>query len=131
MAGVSLNKAILIGNLGADPEKSYTRSGKPVSRFNIATTEMWRDKSGNIQKNTQWHKIVVWGKVAEACKEYLRKGRSVYIEGRIHTSKFEGRDGNKRTNTEIIAQRVRFLGKGQNVFPPPEDEMEDEVVEEL
>lgn len=107
----SLNKAILIGNLGADPEVRYTQGGSVVANFRIATSEQWTDKnSGERQERTEWHRIVVWGKQAETCGEYLRKGRSVYLEGRIQTREWEDRDGNKRYTTEIVADRVLFLG---------------------
>lgn len=107
----SLNKAILIGNLGADPEVRYTQGGSVVANFRIATSEQWTDKnSGDRQERTEWHRIVVWGKQAETCGEYLRKGRSVYVEGRIQTREWEDRDGNKRYTTEVVADRVLFLG---------------------
>lgn len=106
----SLNKVILIGNLGQDPEVRYTPSGAAVANFSIATSESWTDKSGERQEKTEWHRIVVWGKQAELCGEYLRKGRSVCIEGRIESRDWQDRDGNKRTTVEIKAQSVTFLG---------------------
>ncbi|MEQ9496655.1 MAG: single-stranded DNA-binding protein [Deltaproteobacteria bacterium] len=106
----SLNKVMLIGNLGADPEVRYTANSTAVANFRIATTEVWNDKSGERQEKTEWHRIVVWGRQAETCGEYLRKGRSVYVEGRIQTREWEDRDGNKRWTTEITADRVQFLG---------------------
>jgi len=108
MAGV--NKAILIGNLGRDPELRYTQSGQPVVNFSIATTENWTDKNGERQERTEWHRIVVWGKTGENCAQYLSKGRTVYVEGRIQTREWEDREGQKRTTTEINAQNVTFLG---------------------
>ena len=110
MAGV--NKAILIGNLGRDPELRYTQSGQAVVNFSIATTETWNDKNGERQERTEWHRIVAWGKTGELCAQYLSKGRTVYIEGRIQTREWEDREGNKRTTTEINAQNVTFLGGG-------------------
>jgi len=108
MAGV--NKVILIGNLGKDPELRYTPGGQAVGSFSLATSEKWRDKDGNPQDKTEWHNIVVWGRQAEIAKEYLAKGRQVYIEGRIQTRSWEDKDGNKRYTTEIVAQRLQFLG---------------------
>lgn len=101
----SLNKVILIGNLGADPDVRFTGSGNPVANFNIATTEKWQGG-----EKTEWHKVVVFGKQAETCKEYLSKGRQVYIEGRLQTRQWDDKDGNKRYTTEVVAQRVLFLG---------------------
>ena len=107
----SLNKAILIGNLGADPEVHYTQGGAVVANFRIATTEQWTDKtSGQRKERTEWHRIVVWGRQAEICHEFLCKGRSVYVEGRIQTREWEDRDGNKRYTKEIVAERILFLG---------------------
>jgi single-strand DNA-binding protein len=124
----SVNKAILIGNLGKDPDLRYTPSGAAVCNFRIATTEKWQDKQSNEWKeSTQWHNIVVWGKQAENAKEYLGKGSPVYIEGRIQTRSYDDREGNKRWITEIVCQRMVFLGKreatgGGGAPPPPEEE---------
>ena len=107
----SVNKVILIGNLGRDPEVRSTPSGQTVASFSVATSENFNDRSGARQERTEWHNIVVWGRQAEICSQYLKKGRSVYIEGRISYSQYEARDGSgKRYRTEIIAQRVQFLG---------------------
>ncbi len=106
----SVNKVILIGNLGRDPELRYTKDGRGVGNFTLATNERWRDKEGNSQERTEWHRVVVWGKDAENCAQYLQKGRSVYVEGRLQTREWEDRDGNKRQTTEVVAQTVRFLG---------------------
>ena len=111
MAGKSLNKVQLIGNLGKDPELSYTPSGVAVAKFSIATGERWKDQEGNMQERTDWHNIVVWGKQAESCGQYLAKGRQVYVEGSIRTRSYE-KDGVKRYVTEIVAQRIQFLGGG-------------------
>ena len=108
MAGV--NKVILIGNLGRDPELRYTQSGQAVVNFTLATSENWTDKSGERVERTEWHRIVVWGRMGELCAQYLSKGRTVYIEGRIQTREWEDKDGNKRYTTEINAQTVQFLG---------------------
>lgn len=105
----SVNKAILIGNLGSDPELRSLPSGAPVANFNIATTEKWTGKDGSPAEKTEWHKIVVFGKSAENCQKYLKKGRQVYIEGRIQTKEWE-KDGVKRYTTEIVANQVTFLG---------------------
>ena len=121
MAGV--NKAILIGNLGADPEARYTQSGSAVTNFRIATSEKWTGKDGQPQERTEWHRIVTFGRLAETCRDYLSKGRQVYVEGRIQTRQWEDRDGNKRWTTEIVAQTVRFLGsrgdRGEAPSTPP------------
>ncbi len=106
----SVNKVILVGNLGRDPELRYIPSGQAVANFTLATNDRWRDKEGNNQERTEWHRIVVWGKSAENCAQYLQKGRSVYIEGRLQTREWEDKDGNKRQTTETIAQTVQFLG---------------------
>ncbi len=106
----SVNKVMLIGNLGRDPELRYTQGGSAVCNFSVATNERWRDKDGNNQERTEWHRIVVWGKQAENCAQYLQKGRTVFIEGRLQTRDWEDREGNKRQTTEINAMTVQFLG---------------------
>ena len=107
----SLNRVLLIGNLGADPEVRYTQGGSAVANFRIATTEVWNDRgSGERNERTEWHRIVVWGKQAENCGEYLKKGRTVFVEGRIQTREWQDKDGNKRYTTEIVANNVQFLG---------------------
>ncbi len=106
----SVNKAIIVGNLGRDPEVRYTQSGQAMTRFTVATTDTWTDRDNGRQERTEWHNIVVWGKQAETCGQYLSKGRQVYIEGRIQTRKFEDREGKERYFTEINAQQVTFLG---------------------
>lgn len=108
MAGV--NKAILVGNLGRDPELRTTPNGQSVVNFTLATSENWTDKSGERQERTEWHRIVVWGRTAEMCNQYLSKGRTVYVEGRIQTREWEDKDGNKRYTTEINANTVQFIG---------------------
>lgn len=109
---MSVNKAIIIGNLGADPEVRYTQSGTPVANLRIATNERWTDKSGQSQERTEWHRVVVFGNTAENCAKYLSKGRQVYVEGRIQTNEWQDNDGNKRYTTEIVAQNVTFLSGG-------------------
>ena len=106
----SVNKVIVIGNLGRDPELRYTASGQPVASFTVATNERWNDRDGKPQERTEWHRIVVWGKQAENCANYLQKGRSVYVEGRLQTREWEDKEGQKRQTTEIVAQTVQFLG---------------------
>ena len=107
---IGVNKVILIGNLGKDPELRYTPSGQPVATFSLATTERWNDRNGQRQDRTEWHNIVAWGKLGELVNQYLKKGRSAYIEGRITTRSWEDKDGNKRYKTEIVANQVQFLG---------------------
>ena len=110
MAGI--NKVILIGRLGSDPEVRYTPSGVAVANFNIATSEEWKDKdSGEKRERTEWHRIVAWRRLGEICGEYLSKGQQVYVEGRIQTNAWEDKEGNKRYTTEIIANTVQFLGR--------------------
>jgi single-strand DNA-binding protein len=131
MAG-GVNKVILVGRLGADPDMRYTPSGQGVCELRLATNESWTDKNGQRQERTEWHRIVVWGKRAEICSKYLSKGREVYIEGRIQTRQYDDKDGNKRYMTEVIAQDVQFLGgggregapgrgRGDDGPPPPSD----------
>lgn len=106
----SVNKVILIGNLGQDPEVRFTGSGQSVATLNLATTDFWVDKSGQKGERTEWHRVVVWGKQAEVCKNYLSKGRSVYVEGRLQTRKWTDKNGNDKYTTEVVAQRIQFLG---------------------
>jgi single-strand DNA-binding protein len=110
MAGV--NKVIIIGNLGRDPEIKYTQSNVPVANFSVATTESWKDKnSGEWQEKTEWHRVVAWRHLAERAERYLRKGKQVYIEGRLETRKWQGQDGQERYTTEIIANQLMLLGR--------------------
>ena len=108
----SVNKVILVGNLGADPELKYTQSSRAVANMSVATTETYKDKSGQKQEKTEWHRITVWGDQAENCSKYLAKGRSVYIEGKLQTRSYE-KDGQKHYSTEVVADRIVFLGGGQ------------------
>jgi single-strand DNA-binding protein len=107
-AGV--NKVILIGNLGRDPELRYTQSGQAVANFTLATTESWNKREGGREERTEWHRIVAWGRTAELCAQYLSKGRTVYVEGRLQTREWENREGQKQKTTEIVALSVQFLG---------------------
>ncbi|MGA9056835.1 MAG: single-stranded DNA-binding protein [Terriglobia bacterium] len=106
----SVNKVILIGRLGKDPEVKYTPSGAPVAKFSLATDEVFKDRSGEQQKRTEWHNIVAWNKLAEICGEYLTKGKLVYIEGSIRSRQWEDQAGNKRTAYDIVAGRMQMLG---------------------
>jgi len=109
MAGI--NKVILIGRLGRDPEVRYTPDGTAVATFSIATSDEWSDKSsGEKKERTEWHRIVAWRKLAEICGEYLSKGRQVYIEGKLQTREWQDKDGNKRTTTEVVASDMQMLG---------------------
>ena len=106
----SLNKVMLIGNLGKDPEIRYTADGSPVANFSLATKEIWTDKNGTRQERTEWHNIVAWSKLADLSKRYLAKGRQVYVEGRIQTREWDDKEGNKRRTTEIVANQMVLLG---------------------
>ena len=106
----SVNKVILIGRLGKDPEVKYTPSGAPVAKFSLATDEVFKDRSGEQQKRTEWHNIVAWNKLAEICGEYLTKGKQVYIEGSIRSRQWEDQAGNKRTAYDIVAREMKMLG---------------------
>jgi single-strand DNA-binding protein len=120
----SVNKVILIGNLGRDPEVRYMPSGDAVANLNIATTEKWKDKNGEQQEQTEWHRVAFFGRQAEICGEYLRKGSQVYIEGRLQTRKWTDKDGNERYTTEIRGDRMQMLGgraAGGGAEPPARD----------
>jgi single-strand DNA-binding protein len=106
----TVNRVILIGRLGKDPEIKYTPSGAAVAKFSLATDERYKDKSGEVKDHTEWHNIVAWGKLAEICGEYLTRGKLVYIEGSIRSSQWEDQSGNKRTRYEIIAWQMQMLG---------------------
>jgi single-strand DNA-binding protein len=106
----SVNKVILLGNLGRDPETRYTTGGDAVTTLNIATSEQWKDKSGEKQERTEWHRVVLFARLAEIAGEYLKKGRSVYIEGRLQTRKYTDKDGVEKYSTEIVADRMQLLG---------------------
>ena len=109
----SVNKVILVGNLGRDAELRYTPGGAPVATLNLATTEVWNDKaSGQKQEKTEWHRITLWGKQAESLSEYLTKGKQIYVEGRLQTRKWQDKDGNDKYTTEIRADRITLLGGG-------------------
>jgi single-strand DNA-binding protein len=107
---MSVNKAILVGRLGKDPETKYTGSGQAVSNFSLATDETYKDKNGERQKKTEWHRLVVWGKQAEIAQQYLKKGSLIFVEGRIQTREWQDKENQKRTTTEIVVQNFRMLG---------------------
>lgn len=137
---MSVNKAILVGRLGSNPEIRYTSGGTAVANFNVATSEHWNDKEGQKQERTEWHRIVVWSKLAETCNQYLTKGKEVYVEGRLQTRQWEDQNGNKRYTTEIVATTVRFLGssaqtgtkaeKTEDMAPQPSEVAEAALSEE-
>jgi single-strand DNA-binding protein len=110
----SVNKVILLGNLGRDPETRYTTGGDAVTNLNIATSEQWKDKSGEKQERTEWHRVVLFGRQAEIAGEYLKKGRSVYIEGRLQTRKYTDKDGVEKYSTEIVGDRMQLIGSGRD-----------------
>lgn len=126
MASRGLNKVMLIGHLGGDPELRYTSSGVPMATFTLATNESWTDKDGNKQELTEWHRIVAWRKLGEICGQYLTKGKQVFIEGRLQTRSWEDQNGVKRYTTEVIANNMQMLGSaggsgGYNEPPLPEE----------
>ncbi len=110
----SVNKVILLGNLGRDPETRYTTGGDAVTNLNIATSEQWKDKSGEKQERTEWHRVVLFGRQAEVAGEYLKKGRSVYIEGRLQTRKYTDKDNVEKYSTEIVADRMQLIGSARD-----------------
>lgn len=110
----SVNKVILLGNLGRDPETRYTTGGDAVTNLSIATSEQWKDKNGEKQERTEWHRVVLFGRQAEIAGEYLKKGRSVYIEGRLQTRKYTDKDGVEKYSTEIVGDRMQLIGSGRD-----------------
>jgi len=119
-----INKVILVGNLGADPEIRYTPTGTPVATLSLATSRRWKDKDGNQQDETEWHRVIVWAKAAEYCDNYLKKGNKVYVEGRLQTRKWQDKDGSDRYTTEIICTTIQNLtprpaGEGGGQGEPP------------
>jgi single-strand DNA-binding protein len=124
---MGINKVILIGNLGADPEIRYTASNQPVANLRVATNEVWTDRDGKRQERTEWHRVIAWGRLAEVCKEHLAKGRQVYVEGKLQTREWE-KDGQRHQTTEVVASHVEFLGgtpgagRRRDDPPPPQDD---------
>lgn len=125
----SVNKVILIGNLGRDPEVRFTQGGTAVANFTMATTERWSDPSGEKKEKTEWHRVVVWGKQAEIAGEYLRKGKQVYVEGSLQTREWTDREGQKRYTTEVRAQRFQLLGRADDRAAVPAGSGIEEVAE--
>jgi single-strand DNA-binding protein len=129
-----LNKVMIIGHLGRDPEMRYTPSGRPVASFSVAVSRNWKSSNGERKSETEWFKIVAWGRLAEICKEYLHKGQQVYIEGRLQTRQWEDKEGQQRTSVEVVANEMTMLGerreKGMSdnlsAEPPPPEMDEDE-----
>jgi len=119
-----INKVILIGNLGSDPEQRFTQGGVAMSTFSVATTERWKGQDGQMQEQTEWHRIVAWRQLAETCNEYLHKGSRVYIEGKLQTRKWQDQNGNDRYTTEIVAREMKMLtprgesGGGSGSYDP-------------
>ncbi|MDI6802251.1 MAG: single-stranded DNA-binding protein [Bacteroidota bacterium] len=139
MASKSLNKVMLIGNLGKDPELRYTANGTAVASFSIATTDSWKNTEGAVQERTEWHNIIAWNKLAEVCGEWLKKGQKVYIEGNIRTRNYDDKDGKKKYVTEIYADNLIMLGGGkgastssgepkeEGVTPPLSSQQDDDL----
>ena len=125
----SVNKVIVLGNLGKEPETRYSSDGAAICSFSLATTESWKDKAGNKQEKTEWHRISTFGKLAEICGQYLKKGSSCYIEGRLQTRKWTDKAGAERYTTEIVADRMQMLGGKVERSSPAEqtDDMSDDV----
>jgi single-strand DNA-binding protein len=120
----SVNKVILLGNLGRDPETRYTTGGDAVTNLNIATSEQWKDKAGEKQERTEWHRVVLFGRQAEIAGEYLKKGRSVYIEGRLQTRKYTDKDGVEKYSTEIVGDRMQLIGSARDAGSGGDTEFE-------
>ena len=123
---MSVNRVILIGRLGQDPEVKYLSDGTTVCTFSLATTESWKDKDGNKQEKTEWHNIVAWKRLAEICGEFLRQGKQVYIEGKLQTRSWEDGEGNKRYKTEVVASQMQMLG-GRQERGEVGEETEDDI----
>lgn len=131
---MSVNKVIIVGNVGREVELRHTPSGVAVARFSVATNERWKDKDGNRQEHTEWHTVVAWGKLAEFCQQYVTKGRQVYVEGSLRTRTYDDDKGNRRYFTEIRAQTIQLLGRregaaegGAEEAPEMPPEVEDDV----
>ncbi len=122
MSKGTVNKAIIVGRLGADPEVRYAPSGAPVANFSVATNRVWKDRDGNTQESTEWHRIVAWNRLAEVVKEYVKKGHRIYVEGRIQYREWEDQNGQRRFTTEIVASDIQMLepapGRGEAAVPP-------------
>lgn len=119
MASRGVNKVILIGNLGADPEMRYTAGGAALATLRLATNESWVDKNGQRMERTEWHRVLLWGKTAETASQYLSKGRQIYVEGRLQTREWQDKEGNKHYTTEIVASNMQMLGRGDGAGAVP------------
>ena len=126
----SLNKVMIIGNLGSEPEMRFTPRGNPVTSFRVATNRVYTTPDGERKEETEWFSVVTWGRLAEQCNQFITKGQLIYVEGRLHTHTWEGQDGQKRSRTEIAANRVTFLDK-RAVAPLPEEQAEEAGIGEL
>lgn len=124
---MSLNKVMLIARLGKDPEIRYTKSGEAVANFSCATDEGYKDSAGKKIEKTEWHRCIAWGKLADFCKDYLKKGREVYIEGKLQTSEWTDKDSVKHQKTEIVAQTIRFVGSNPDKEKAPEGNKQQEL----
>ena len=122
----SLNKVMIIGHLGRDPEMRYTPSGRPVTTFSVATNRTWNTASGDKRSETEWFSIVAWGNLAEICNQYLSKSQQVYIEGRLHTRHWENSNGDKHSSVEIVANEMMMLGNKPNIRYQDTDELDDD-----
>ena len=120
-----LNKVMIIGNLGKEPELRYTPSGRPVTTFSVAVSRSWKSSNGEHRSETEWFKIVAWGKLAEICKEYLHKGQQVYIEGRLQTRQWEDKEGQQRTTVELVANEMTMLGERREKSQSEDNSAED------
>lgn len=127
---MGVNKVILVGNLGQDPEIRYIQNGSAVANFSLATSESWKDKTGQKQERVEWHRIVAWGKLAEICGEYLSKGNQVYIEGRLQTNKWQDKEGKDRYTTEVVANNMVMLGQRGNKQLPPANQSDNSGFED-
>ena len=125
-----LNKVMIIGNLGKDPEMRYTTSGKPITSFRVAASRTWKTSAGEKRTETEWFDVVAWGNLAEICNQYLKQGQQVYIEGRLHTRRWEDADSNPRTTTEIVASEMVMLGDHKHANDQPSDDYPGESIED-
>ena len=125
-----LNKVLLIGNLGKDPEMRYTPSSKPVASFRLATSRSWKTSEGEQRTETEWFNVVAWGKLAEICHQYLKQGQQVYIEGRLQTRRWDDSEGNPRTTTEVVANEMVMLGERKANTDSPEDDFPGESLDD-
>ena len=125
-----LNKVMVIGNLGKDPEMRYTPGGRPVTSFRVAASRSWKTADGEPRTETEWFNIVAWGNLAEICNQYLKRGQQVYIEGRLHTRHWEDPEGNKRSSTEVVANEMVMLGDRKESTTTPDDEFSSEQMDD-